>query len=95
MALIYRGRAVSGADTETVRELSALVRRQLRLDDACAVSIAENGCTHAACGGAETIVLIAQPGSASEVARIAKPMRRVTVDDIAAAFALRGHRVLC
>lgn len=93
MALIYRGRRVDAADGSADADLAAtlakLVRDHLGLSEDCAVSVGETGCGHAACGGAETRVVVARSSGGGALAvRLGKPMRRVTPDDIAAAFAL-------
>lgn len=82
--LLKRGEKAKAPDA--TRALTARVRRQLDLGDEVTVSIAEFACGEAACGGAETIIMIMRPGRPVEKIELKMPVAQVGAQELAAAL---------
>lgn len=82
--LLRRGERKPGPDA--TRALAARVREHLGLGEDVTVSIVEFACGEAACGGAETIILIMRAGLPTEKIELKMPMAQVGERDLAAAL---------
>lgn len=87
MAPTLQRRGGEAKSPDATRALSARIRAQLALPDDVTVSVMEIACGEAACGGAETIIMIMRPGSAVEKIELKMPVVRVGDDELAAALA--------
>jgi hypothetical protein len=87
MARTLLRRGETPKDPDATRSLTARVREQLGLGEDVTVSIAEFACGEAACGGAETIILIMRPGCAPQKFELKMPVALLGDDELRAALA--------
>lgn len=73
-----------------IRDLKAAARAGLGLGEDVTVSVTELTCHEPGCPDVETVVAILRQGAPPRLARIHKPLRETTPEDVAAAFSGAG-----
>ena len=87
--LSRRRRPGVSAQTEALKEAA---RATLDLDETVMVSVSELACHEPGCPDVETVIAVLVQGAPPRLARIHKPLKDATPDDVADAFAADPSR---